>query len=84
MFKVQVLADAMGQILDRKASVAAILQKTVHDLKVMHRKALDHTTSPEDLIFDLFKIPQRDEASIGKLLSVQLFVVSVSSISIVV
>ena len=27
-------------------------------------------TSPEDLVYDLFKLPQRDEASIGKLISV--------------
>ena len=27
-------------------------------------------SSPEDLVYDLFKLPQRDEASIGKLISV--------------
>jgi len=27
-------------------------------------------SSPEDLVFDLFKLPQREEASIGKLISV--------------
>jgi hypothetical protein len=29
-------------------------------------------SSQEDLVFDLFKLPQKDEASIGKLISVGL------------
>lgn len=29
-----------------------------------------HKTSSEDLVYDLFKLPQREEASIGRLVSV--------------
>lgn len=55
------------EILNRKASICDILQLTVDGLS--NAFARDQKT-PEDLIFDLFKIPNKNEASIGKLLTV--------------
>ncbi|KJH44033.1 glutaminase [Dictyocaulus viviparus] len=59
--------NAIGEILNRKTSVAQILSKTVEGLN--HAYEL-RDSSPEDLIFDLFKMPNRDEASISKLIKV--------------
>ncbi|KAE9555747.1 hypothetical protein FO519_000961 [Halicephalobus sp. NKZ332] len=55
------------QILNRKGSMYNILQQTADGLS--NAFARDQKT-PEDLIFDLFKIPNKNEASIGKLLTV--------------
>uniref|UniRef100_A0A915EJC2 glutaminase n=1 Tax=Ditylenchus dipsaci TaxID=166011 RepID=A0A915EJC2_9BILA len=59
--------NTIGEILNRKRSVGQIMSKTAEGLSQTfdYRKA-----SPEDLVFDLFKLPMRDEASIGKLVSV--------------
>uniref|UniRef100_A0A158P7V8 EF-hand_14 domain-containing protein n=1 Tax=Angiostrongylus cantonensis TaxID=6313 RepID=A0A158P7V8_ANGCA len=59
--------NAIGEILNRKTSVAQILSKTVEGLN--HAYEL-RNSSPEDLIFDLFKMPNRDEASITRLIKV--------------
>lgn len=59
--------NTIGEILNRKRSVVQIMTKTAEGLSEAFefRKA-----SPEDLVFDLFKLPQKDDASIGKLISV--------------
>ncbi|RCN32899.1 glutaminase [Ancylostoma caninum] len=59
--------NAIGEILNRKTSVAQIMSKTVEGLN--HAYEL-RDSSPEDLIFDLFKMPNKDEASISKLIKV--------------
>lgn len=61
--------NAIGEILNRKTSVAQIMSKTVEGLN--HAYEL-RDSSPEDLIFDLFKMPNKDEASISKLIKVSL------------
>ncbi|CAD6195807.1 unnamed protein product [Caenorhabditis auriculariae] len=58
---------AIGEILERKTSMAQVMEKTVQGLK--HAYEL-RTSTPEDLIFDLFKMRDRDEASITKLIKV--------------
>lgn len=60
--------NTIGEILNRKRSVVQIMTKTAEGLSEAFefRKA-----SPEDLVFDLFKLPQKDDASIGKLISVR-------------
>ncbi|KAI1726748.1 glutaminase domain-containing protein [Ditylenchus destructor] len=55
-------------ILNRKASICNILQQTADGLGSAFHRGGDK--SPEDLIFELFKIPNKNEASIGKLLMV--------------
>lgn len=62
-----ILVNAIGEILNRKTSVAQIMSKTVEGLN--HAYEL-RDSSPEDLIFDLFKMPNKDEASISKLIKV--------------
>uniref|UniRef100_A0A914X683 glutaminase n=1 Tax=Plectus sambesii TaxID=2011161 RepID=A0A914X683_9BILA len=59
--------ETIGEILNRKASVVTLLNQTASGLN--HAFEVDHQ-SPEDLIFELFKIPNTNEASIGKLFSV--------------
>uniref|UniRef100_A0A914W2S0 glutaminase n=1 Tax=Plectus sambesii TaxID=2011161 RepID=A0A914W2S0_9BILA len=59
--------DAIGEILNRKTSVAALLKDTQAGFKSVFEA---DQQSPEDLIFELFKYKDRDEACIGKLLSV--------------
>nr|CDJ80161.1 Ankyrin and Glutaminase domain containing protein [Haemonchus contortus] len=59
--------NAIGEILNRKTSVAQIMSKTVEGLN--HAYEL-RDSSPEDLIFDLFKMPNKEEASISKLIKV--------------
>ncbi|VDK49335.1 unnamed protein product, partial [Cylicostephanus goldi] len=59
--------NAIGEILNRKTSVAQIMSKTVEGLN--HAYEL-RDSCPEDLIFDLFKMPNKDEASISKLIKV--------------
>ncbi|CAJ0959744.1 unnamed protein product, partial [Mesorhabditis belari] len=65
---------AIGEILNRKTSVAAIMSKTVEGLN--HAYEL-RTSDPEDLIFDLFQVNQKggpdgleERASISKLIKV--------------
>uniref|UniRef100_A0A915DW06 glutaminase n=1 Tax=Ditylenchus dipsaci TaxID=166011 RepID=A0A915DW06_9BILA len=69
--KQQLFSTALNNyraILDRKNSICNILQQTVDGLSnAFHR---GDQKSPEDLIFELFKIPNKNEASIGKLLMV--------------
>ncbi|KAK5967843.1 hypothetical protein GCK32_020727, partial [Trichostrongylus colubriformis] len=64
--------NAIGEILNRKTSVAQIMSKTVEGLN--HAYEL-RDSSPEDLIFDLFKMPNKDEASISKLIKVSILFV---------
>jgi hypothetical protein len=61
--------EQYSPILDqrRKISINGIIQQTAQGLS--NTFACDEA-SPEDLIFNLFKIPNKDEASIGKLLMV--------------
>uniref|UniRef100_A0A7E4UNM0 glutaminase n=1 Tax=Panagrellus redivivus TaxID=6233 RepID=A0A7E4UNM0_PANRE len=63
----QATVEQYRQILNRKGSLYNILQQTADGLSNAFTR--DQKT-PEDLIFDLFKIPNKNEASIGKLLSV--------------
>uniref|UniRef100_A0AC34GTL5 Glutaminase n=1 Tax=Panagrolaimus sp. ES5 TaxID=591445 RepID=A0AC34GTL5_9BILA len=63
----QTTVEQYSKILNRKSSLRNILQLTADGLS--NAFARDQKT-PEDLIFDLFKIPNKNEASIGKLLSV--------------
>jgi len=60
--------STLNDILKPTTSVADIMSKTAEGLS----KAYEYkTTSPEDLVFDLFKVQgTKDEASIGKLISV--------------
>ena len=62
--------STLNDILKPTTSVADIMSKTAEGLS----KAYEYkTTSPEDLVFDLFKVQgTKDEASIGKLISVRL------------
>lgn len=64
------LVDQYRAILNRKSSICNILQKTADGLA--NAFARDQK-SPEDLIYELFKIPNKNEASVGKLLSVSIF-----------
>ncbi|VDL80903.1 unnamed protein product [Nippostrongylus brasiliensis] len=59
--------NAIGEILNRKTSVAQIMSKTVEGLNHAYEM---RDSSPEDLIFDLFKMPNKEEASISKLIKV--------------
>ncbi|VDL65318.1 unnamed protein product, partial [Nippostrongylus brasiliensis] len=61
--------DKIGEILEqRKKCVKQIMSKTVEGLKNAYDVRLP--TSPADLIFDLFKVPNKDYASITKLIKV--------------
>ncbi|CAD6195804.1 unnamed protein product [Caenorhabditis auriculariae] len=60
--------STIGAILQRKSSVAQALAKTAESLKQSYE--LRKQASPADLIFDLFKHPNRDDANIGKLIKV--------------
>lgn len=61
--------DTWSKVLEkRKASVLPILEKTIESLN----NTMASDESPEDLIFNLFKIPNKEEASIGKLITVNL------------
>ncbi|KAI6234670.1 Glutaminase [Aphelenchoides fujianensis] len=60
--------NAIGEILDRKKSVARILGEAMDSLQPSFEFRND---TPEDVVYDLFKIPNsEEEASIGKLLAV--------------
>ncbi|CAJ0959639.1 unnamed protein product, partial [Mesorhabditis belari] len=59
--------NTIGEILNRKKSVARIMSNTVKALNSAYEM---RTISPADLIFDLFKLPDRDEASVTKLIKV--------------
>uniref|UniRef100_A0A914XNI1 Glutaminase EF-hand domain-containing protein n=1 Tax=Plectus sambesii TaxID=2011161 RepID=A0A914XNI1_9BILA len=58
--------ETLGEILNRKTSAAQLLKETQSGLN--HIFENDHA-APEELIFELFKVPNKDEACIGKLLS---------------
>uniref|UniRef100_A0A7E4VR31 glutaminase n=1 Tax=Panagrellus redivivus TaxID=6233 RepID=A0A7E4VR31_PANRE len=60
--------NTLTDILKPKEPLSNIMSKTAEGLS----KAYEYkTTSPEDLVFDLFKVQgKQDEASIGKLISV--------------
>uniref|UniRef100_A0A914WQN2 glutaminase n=1 Tax=Plectus sambesii TaxID=2011161 RepID=A0A914WQN2_9BILA len=60
-------AETIGEILGRKNSTAQLLKDAQTELNQMFE--VDQQ-SPEELIFDLFKVPNKDEACIGKLISV--------------
>ncbi|PAV80317.1 hypothetical protein WR25_21636 [Diploscapter pachys] len=59
---------SIGEILNRKASVAQILTKTAEGLRKSYEMSSER--SPADLIFELFKLPNREEASISRLIKV--------------
>ena len=58
----------IGEIFpERKKSIARIMSETAEHLN----PSFDGTKeSAEDVVYDLFKVPHKDEASIGRLLSV--------------
>uniref|UniRef100_A0A0N5CGC7 glutaminase n=1 Tax=Strongyloides papillosus TaxID=174720 RepID=A0A0N5CGC7_STREA len=58
---------AIGDILNRKHSVAQILNETMEGLNHSYEFK---KSSQEDLIFELFRIRSTEEASMGKLISV--------------
>uniref|UniRef100_A0A914W392 glutaminase n=2 Tax=Plectus sambesii TaxID=2011161 RepID=A0A914W392_9BILA len=59
--------DTIGEILNRKSSAAQLLK----DAQTGLNQAFEaDQQSPEELIFELFKVPNRDEACIGKLIAV--------------
>lgn len=62
--------NSIADILKPDRSVVDIMSKTAEGLS----KAYEYkTTSPEDLVFDLFRVQgTKDEASIGKLISVSV------------
>uniref|UniRef100_A0A914EL67 glutaminase n=1 Tax=Acrobeloides nanus TaxID=290746 RepID=A0A914EL67_9BILA len=63
----QATLDTWSDVLEkRKASVQGILEKTIEGLN----NTMASDESPEDLIYNLFKIPNKEEASIGKLITV--------------
>lgn len=62
------LVASIGEILNRKASVAQILTKTAEGLRKSYEMSSER--SPADLIFELFKLPNREEASISRLIKV--------------
>ena len=51
-----------------KDSIVSTIHKTAHGLS----NAFAIEEQPEDLIYNLFKLPNKDEASIGKLMTVGL------------
>ncbi|KAH7700457.1 glutaminase kidney isoform [Aphelenchoides avenae] len=63
----QATVEQYRSILNRNASMCHILQHTAESLS---NAFVRDQKSPEDLIFELFKIPNKNEASIGKLLMV--------------
>lgn len=64
------LVDTWSTVLEkRKISVQGILEKTIEGLQ----NSMASDESPEELIFNLFKLPNKEEASIGKLLTVGFF-----------
>lgn len=59
---------AIGEILpERKKSIARLMSETAENLHPSFDGTKD---TPEDVVYDLFKVPHKDEASIGRLLSV--------------
>ncbi|CEF59993.1 No extended memory [Strongyloides ratti] len=58
---------AIGDILNRKHSVAQIMNETMEGLNHSYEFK---KSSQEDLIFELFRIPSTEEASMGRLISV--------------
>lgn len=61
------LVEQYREILSRKTSIGNVLQRTADGLA--NAFARDQKP-PEALIYELFKIPNKNEASVGKLLSV--------------
>ncbi|CAD5218157.1 unnamed protein product [Bursaphelenchus okinawaensis] len=59
--------NTIGEILDRKRSVARIMSQTADGL---NQSFEFKKCAPEDVVYDLFKVPGKDEASIGRLVSV--------------
>ncbi|CAI4231202.1 unnamed protein product [Auanema sp. JU1783] len=59
--------NAIGEILDRKTSVAQIMSRTVENLNHAYES---RDSAPEEHIYNLFKMPDREEASITKLIKV--------------
>jgi hypothetical protein len=62
-----IAVETIGAILNRKTSICQLLENTQSGLNQTFE--VDQQ-SPEELIFDLFKLKDKDEACIGKLLSV--------------
>ncbi|KAI6176120.1 No extended memory [Aphelenchoides bicaudatus] len=63
------IIDQFSPLLDemRKTSLTDRIHHTTQGL---NDSFANHTPSPEDLIFNMFKIPNKNEASIGKLIMV--------------
>jgi len=59
----------IGEILERKSSVARMMSKTADNLAHSFEFHPQQPT-PEEMVFDLFKLPNQQEASIGKLITV--------------
>jgi hypothetical protein len=63
------LAKEIGAILERKDSITAQLSATVKGLASSFES---NQKTPEELIYELFKLPNKEVASIGRLLAVRL------------
>lgn len=61
------LVNEYQRILNRQPSFGNILQQTVEELSCAFQRL---NRNPENLIYELFKIHNKDEASIGKLIMV--------------
>ncbi len=62
------LVETIGEILNRKMSTAT--EQLLKDAQTNLNQAYEADQPPEELIFELFKVPNKDEACIGKLISV--------------
>ena len=64
------LVQTIGEILERKTSVAQIMSRTVNGLNQSFSLRSSH---PENVIFELFKVPNtnKEVASLTKLLKVR-------------
>lgn len=62
-----VTAEIVGDILCNKSTAPQLLNPPNY---VKSEAAETEQQSPEDLIFELFKVPDKEEACIGKLISV--------------
>ncbi len=66
--QILIAVDTIGAILDRKrTSVTALLKDTQAGFNSIFEA---DQQAPEDIIFELFRFKDREEACIGKLLSV--------------
>lgn len=64
--QVQIAVQQFADIFDRKTSLPDALQRTVEGLS----NEFARERAPEELIYDLFKLPNKEEAAVGKLIAV--------------